>query len=258
MRINKSVSRAIEILQLISQNRNPLTIADISKSLRIPKSSTFEILHTLLEKDIVEVENQNSKAFTLGLKLFEITLLALGKTDLHREARPMLEDLMYQTGETVFLAVEDGGEMVYLGKEEGPSMIRATAHLGSRMPMYCTGLGKALLAAYPEDRIREITGGGRLAPLTRNTIKHYDDLIKELDSIRRRGYSIDNQECILDVFCVAAPIYDQTETPVAAISIASQASKMDKEKLEKFAKLVPNAALNISRRLGFRGEKLFL
>ena len=154
--------------------------------------------------------------------------------------------------------MEDRGEMVYLGKEEGLSMIRATANLGSRMPMYCTGLGKALLAAYSENRVREITGGGRLALLTDNTIKHYDDLIRELDSTRRRGYSIDNQECILDVFCVAAPIYDQTEKPVAAISIASQACKMDKERLEKFAKLVQNAALNISRRLGFRGEKLYL
>jgi len=257
MRINKSVSRAIDILQLISQTPHPLTIAEISKMLGIPKSSTFEILHTLLNKNIVEVGNENFKAFKLGLKLYEVTLLALGKTDLHREARPLLEDLMYQTGETVFLAVEDHGQMVYLGKVEGPSMIRATANLGARMPMYCTGLGKALLAAYPENRVSEITGPGRLVSLTENTIKHYDDLVEELESTRRRGYSVDNQECILDVFCVAAPIYDQTEKPIAATSIASQASKMDKERLEKFAKLVQNAALNISRRLGFRGEKLY-
>ena len=102
MRMNKSVYRAIDILQLISRNRNPLTIGEISKTLGIPNSSTFEILHTLLEKNIVEVGNENFKAFKLGLKLYEITLLALGKTDLHREARPLLEDLMYQTGETVF------------------------------------------------------------------------------------------------------------------------------------------------------------
>lgn len=89
---------------------------------------------------------------------------------------------------------------------------------------------------------------------TENTIRRYDDLVRSLESTRRKGYSIDNQECILDVFCVAVPIYDHTEKPVAAISIASQASKMDKERLEKFAKLVQNAALNISRRLGYRGE----
>ncbi len=83
-----------------------------------------------LDKNILELENENVKAFKLGLKLCEITLLALGKTDLHQETRPLLEDFMCQTGETVFLAAEGHGEMVYLGKVEGPSMIRATANLG--------------------------------------------------------------------------------------------------------------------------------
>lgn len=74
MRVNKSVSRAIDILQLISQNPHPLTIAEVSKILGIPKSSTFEILHALLDKNILELENENFKAFKLGLKLYEITL----------------------------------------------------------------------------------------------------------------------------------------------------------------------------------------
>jgi len=257
MRNNRSASRVIDILRLISTKDHALTISEISQTLGIPKSSTFEILYTLLEKNIVEIANEDLKTFRLGLGLFEIVLSALAKTDLHREARPLLEMTGSKIGETVFLAVEDQGEMVYLDKVEGPSMLRTTANLGSRMPMHCVALGKALLAAYPKDKVKEIISRRKLVQRTKNTIINYSDLMKELDATRKRGYSIDNQEAAPDVFCVAAPVYDGLGKPVAAVSIATHASKMKSGRLREFAERIQNTALTISKRLGFQEDRLF-
>ena len=170
MRINKSAARTIDIIELFSKKGKPLTLTEISKTLGIPKTSAFDIIYTLLEKNILEYENEKFKTFQLGLKLFEVTLLALGKTDLHRVARPYLDQLIEKTGETVYLAVENNGEVVYLDKAEGAFAVRFAAELGTRRPIYCTGLGKSILASYTDAKVREIIKGNRLTPITENTI----------------------------------------------------------------------------------------
>ena len=257
MRINKSAARTIDIIELFSKKGKPLTLTEISKTLEIPKTSAFDIIYTLLEKNILEYENEKFKTFQLGLRLFEITLLALGKTDLHRVARPHLDQLLEKTGETVYLAVENNGEVVYLDKAEGTFAVRFAAELGTRRPLYCTGLGKSILAAHTDAKVREIIKRNRLTPITENTITSYNELLEELEAIRERGYAIDNQECAKGIFCVAAPIYGTSDKPIAAISIATSASSMDAEKLQKWGVLIPETALIISRKLGFPKDKLF-
>jgi len=210
-----------------------------------------------VEKEYLQVEDENLKTFKLGIKLFQAGTSYLKKMDLNREARPLLEDMMKKSGETVFLAVDVNGMTVYLDKVEGSSSTRTTSVLGSSNPMYCTGLGKALLAAYPEDRVKAITGGGSLKAVTEHTLKYYDDLISDLKEVRKRGYSIDDRENEEDVFCVAAPVYDRTGKPIAAISIASLASKINSSRQELFGNLVKTTALEISRRLGYVGAELY-
>lgn len=257
MRINKSTARTIDILELFSKKNKPLTLTEISKILGIPKTSAFDIIYTLLDKNILEYDNKQFKTFQIGLRLFEVALLALGKTDLHRVSRPYLDQLLEKTGETVYLAVENNGEVVYLEKAEGTSAVRFAAELGTRRPIYCTGLGKAILAAHTDTKVREIIKRNRLTPFTENTITTYNELLEELEAIRERGYAIDNQECVKDIFCVAAPICGISDKPIAAISIATDASSMDAGKLEKLSVLISESALKISRKLGFAKDKLF-
>jgi len=234
-----------------------MTISEISQALKIPKSSTFELLYTMVEKEYLQIEDENLKTFKLGIRLFQAGTSYLKKMDLNREARPLLEDMMKKSGETAFLAADVNGMVVYLDKVEGSSSTRTTSVLGSSNPMYCTGLGKALLAAYPEEKVRAITGGDSLKVVTENTLSCYDDLISDLREVRKRGYSIDNMENEEDVFCVAAPVYDRAAKPIAAISIASLASKINSSRLELFGNLVKNTALDISRRLGYMGDELY-
>jgi Transcriptional regulator len=234
-----------------------MTITDISHALDMPKSSTFELLYTLVEEGFLEIDNDVLKTFRLGMKAFEVGVAFVARTDLHRAARPLIEELMAKSGETVFLAVEDKGSIVYLDKAESQSSIRTTCVMGSRNMMYRTGMGKALLASYTDDKVREITGGGELQTATPYSICHHNELVRELVEIRKRGYSIDNRENEMEIICVAAPIYDRNNRAVAAISIASPYSKMNENRQKEFSEMVMETALEISHRMGYLGSILY-
>lgn len=246
----------MKILELVSKAEKPMTITEISRALDVPKSSTFELLYTLAEEGFLEMD-EGMKTFTLGMKAFEVGVAYVANTDLHRAARPLLENLMNKSGETVFLAVEDKGNIVYIDKAESQSSIRTTCVMGSRIIMYRTGMGKALLATYSDERVREITGGGFLKTATPYSLRHHDDLVRELLEIRKRGYSIDNRENEMEIICVAAPVFDRLHRAVAAISIASPYSKMNEERQQLFSQMVVETALGISKRLGFLGDRLY-
>ncbi|MGE7907605.1 IclR family transcriptional regulator [Peribacillus sp. NPDC094092] len=257
VKLNKSASRVMDILVLLSREDQPLTVSEISRELKVPKSSTFEILTTMVEKGFLQVDD-HLKTYKLGLKLFEVGAAYLHNTDLHKEARPYLETLMTKTGETAFLAIESDGEVVYLDKVEAPSSIRTTATLGNRNPMYRTGLGKAILAGYSDDKVRELMGNTEFIQRTSNSITSFDSLIENLNQIRQRGYSIDDRENEEDVFCIAAPVYDESNRPVAAISVAGLATRMKDDEKDKYSEFLVEAALGISKRLGYRNDRLFI
>lgn len=246
----------MDILVLLSRENQPLTVSEISRELNVPKSSTFEILTTMVEKGFLQVDD-HLKTYKLGLKLFEVGAAYLYNTDLHKEARPYLETLMTKTGETAFLAIESDGEVVYLDKVEAPSSIRTTATLGNRNPMYRTGLGKAILAGYSDEKVKELMGNKEFIQRTSNSITSYNSLIENLNQIRQRGYSIDDRENEEDIFCVAVPVYDASNRPVAAISVAGLVTRMKEEELDKYSKYLVDAALGISKRLGYRKDRLF-
>lgn len=259
MKTNRSVARALEVLELIGSRREPLTITEIAKMLDIPKSTAFELIHTLVEKGYLETDNQKQKTFKLGLKAFQTGIAYLEKTDFFREIRPLLETLMSATKETVFLVQESNGRVVYIDKVEGTASVKTSSVLGSTNPMHCTGVGKALLAAYGDDKIRQIVERTGLSAKTQHSITDRDRLAVEMTATRRRGYAIDDRESELEIFCVAAPIYDKDGNPVAGISIASPASRMvgNQDRITEFGRLVGETALAASRRLGFRGGRLF-
>lgn len=258
MKLNKSVSRVVGIMELLAKNKKPLTLSEISRELDIPKSSTFEIVYTLVAKEYLEVVDERSKTFKLGMKTFEIGASILTQTDLHSVARPLLDNLMLKTGETIFLAVEDKGEIVYLDKvESNRTTIRSSANLGSRNKMYYTGLGKALLSTYSNERVRDILAKEELVSRTAHTITNIDDLLADLEETRERGYAIDDRESEIEIFCIAAPIFDRTNQAVGALSTALLYLKIDDKMLEHISSLVVQTALEISHKLGYIGDRLY-
>lgn len=258
LKINKSAARTIDILNLLSVSSKPLTQLEISQALDMPKSSTYELIYTLLEKGIVEFDNEDLRTFRLSLNIFEIGMTVLDKVEFHKISRSFLEELSHKTGETVFMAVEDTGAIVYVDRIEKNSSITTAAGLGTRRPIHCTGLGKALLATYSANRVKEIWEmRDQKVIYTNYTIREYNVLIADLQQTRERGYAIDNREIEDEIFCVAAPIYDRTDKAIGAISIASIYLKMDKNRTELFGKMIMETALDISKRMGFRRNRIY-
>ena len=256
IKINRTVARAADILENVAKSQKPLSLAEISKGLDIPKSSAFDILHTLVHKNFLSV-NEEAKTFQLDIKSFEIGNAYLSRSHVHSVAQPYLKEISLQTGETAFLAVPNKDRLVYLDKVEGKSPTRTTCTIGDRNHMHCTGLGKAMLASMPMDKVRAITGEGALPKHTDHTITDFRQLTAELAEIRKRGYSTDNCEDNDFVFCIGAPILDHAGICLGAISISMIYTPFAQEKEPIYAALIISAALKISQQFGYGAKSLY-
>jgi DNA-binding IclR family transcriptional regulator len=255
--INRSVKRALEILQLLKDEEKPMNIAEICKAMNIPRSSVYDIVNTLYVEGFIETVSESTKSFKLGLRAFEIGAAYLSQIELAPTARPYLEKLMRRSEATAFLAIEHKGQLVYLDKVEAPTAVRTSAQLGSRNAMYCTGLGKAVMATYAEDRVKQIFKAETIKKHTERTITKYSQLKEELANTRKRGYATDDREANVEVFCVAAPIYDISNKAIAAISLAMLYSNLNADTIHRFADEVTSSALEISHKLGSLRNSLY-
>lgn len=253
---NKSASRALDILELLALEKKPMALKEISTKLVLPKSSTFELLYTLANKGYLVIDDVRLKTFKLGIKTFQIGAAYIANTGLG-VATPHLEQLTSKSKETTFLAVEDKAEVVYLNKVESAFSVRLTATLGSRSPMHCTALGKAMLAGLPDEAVEIIVNDKGLLPRTKNTITDLCQLKAELEAIRKSGFAIDRRENEEEVICVAAPVYSKDSKLVAAISISTLASRINNERLNELSGMVVDAALKISSDLGYLDKTLY-
>ncbi len=257
IRRNKSAYRAIEVISLIAENKKPMTIAQISKELDIPGSSAFELIYTLVETGVIVVDSEELKTFKLGVRIFEIGSRYLDDISFNNMSLKYLEKLSSITGETVFLDVEDKGNVTHINKVEGTNTFRSTCSVGHRNYMHCTSVGKALLASYSNEKVKEIVERHGLVKKTEHTITKLEDLMDDLEITRTRGYSIDDREDVFDGLCIGAPIYNHLNEPIAAISVSCQYSNMTKTKIEEFGELTKSIALEISKQMGFKGNQTY-
>ena len=190
----------------------------------------------------------------MGLKLFELGSKAIAHLDWRERARPVLQRLASQTGETAHLCILDDGEVLYLEKVEAPRTVRVPSIVGRRYPAHCGAAGKTLLAFQPEEEIEELIKRRGLKAYTRNTLTTPAQLREGLRLVREQGYAIDNEEFEEGLECIGAPIRDYSGKVVAAISIAGPAFRITEDKLPVLARSVIEAAQELSDDLGYRGE----
>ncbi len=257
MVLNEAVVRAIDIISLVAASSRPLTLSEICKKTGIPKTSAFGIVNTLVHKRALEVADDQVKSFRIGLGILETTLAALSESDLLKAARPTLEELNGLIGETILFAVEDNGQMVFLDMLQGEAYLRAIVKLGTRVEMHCSAIGKAVLAAMPENELLTFLNDSPLSKKTTHTITSRAELMKDLQATRQRKFSLDDEENVEEVRCVGAPIYSRSRKVIAGVSITTHASRVDRDKLEYYGALIHNAALKISRRMGFSETDLY-
>lgn len=255
--LNTAILRGIEVLRFVGESDEPVTIAEISKFLDIPKTSVFNIVNTLLSEKFLVINNARLKSYELGIGVFELGSLYLNKTELTKISSSILENLSNKVGETVFLAVANDNELVYLDKRESKGNLRTTGNLGSRISMYSTSLGKAILATYNDAQLNKYFDEVTLVPKTSNTITDKVLLLDNLNSIRERGYSISNEENEDGLFCIAVPIYNRVSQVIAAVSISTLKIKISAERIDEYKEYLTMAALDISKKLGYAKESLY-
>ena len=248
-KISVTVAKAFGIVEALApETDRGLTLADLSQRVALPKSTVHRYLATLLELGLAQ--RSDTDRFRLGTKVIELAGVYLANSDLRNESQNTLDTLSAQANETVHLAVRSETEVVYIAKVESRHAVRMYSYIGARLPMYCTALGKAMMAFGPEDWLQETLGRG-LEPRTPHTIINASALKADLEAIRARGFSIDNEENEIGVRCVGAPVFDFTRSVIGAISLSGPTERMDQERSAELGPVVREAARQISKRMGY-------
>ena len=246
---NSSIEKAFKILSKLSQSRKyEMGVAELSRTLKMHKSTVHRFLATMEKIGIVE-KNKNNGKYRLGLKLFELGSAVCLKEILIDRAREYLEDLHWYLNETVHLAMLKDGKIAYLDKIVADRNFVIVSGIGKRLPAHCTGLGKAMLAFLPRKDVERIIKKHGLPRFTKNTITSKKKLFEELKTIRERGYAIDNEEIEDGLRCIAAPIFDGNGKVVAAVSISGPVSRINEKTIEEYSKYVVKTANRISKEL---------
>ncbi len=253
----KSVSRAVDLLLLFADSRRDFTLQNISELLELPKSSTFDLVNTLVEKGMLEVKSVSQKTYGLSLMAFEIGSAAVADVGVIDIARPYLQELNRTTRGTVFLGTENRGRIIYLDRAEDLSLIKADARVGDRRNLHSTSLGKAMLFAYSDDLILKLLGPEPYpanTPLTKTTSF---EILKDAKETRARGFAVDDREDGPNMYCIGSVVRNLHNEPVASISVSSPIGTVTEDKKIFIANKVKETALLISKQLGFCGQILY-
>lgn len=217
--------------------REPQTLSALSRRLRLAKSTTHRLLHTLLTRGFVQPGPDG--AYFLGQK-------ALWLTESRGAVQALLDGVRDQTGETVNLGYLTGHNIVYVARSLSTQALRWGVEVGSRVPCYCSGMGKAVLAFRPDIAVRE----EELVPFTERTITDPAKLAENLREVRSQGFAFDDQEYIRGVSCIALPIASRIGQVVGSLSISGPSVRFNRAVAESHLPLLKDTARRISQTLG--------
>jgi DNA-binding IclR family transcriptional regulator len=252
----QTVTHALSLLESF-EGEEELGVTDLARRLDLHKNNVFRLLATLLEKGYIEQDSDTDR-YRLGVRCLEIGQSFAGNRGLVRHARPHLESLTRETGESAHLAVLRDFEVVHLDGEQSDQLVNAGSRMGCRLPAHCTATGKVLLGC-ADERVRQEfdrlwVSAGRLESRTRSTILDREKLFEELRTVAGQGYALDNEECAVGMRCAAAPVYDAAGRTVAALSVSGPSFRLDAERLvDRVVPAVANSAERLSARLGYLG-----
>ncbi|MGD6943194.1 IclR family transcriptional regulator [Cytobacillus gottheilii] len=248
----QSLERALTLLNVLSEYPNGIQITRLAEQVGLSKSTVHRLLSTLIDMNYVSKDTETDK-YKIGFQIIYISRNVLNNIELIPISKPFLKKLSSDVNETIHLCMEDKGEVVYIDKIESNQTIRMYSRIGSRAPMYCTGVGKVLLSGKDQEQFEEIAAKTDFITRTENTIRSRDELKREVETIRAQGYALDNIENEEGIRCIAAPIYDYTGKIIASFSISGPSSRITMERIDdELQNKIQETARNISKQLGYR------
>jgi IclR family pca regulon transcriptional regulator len=253
---SQSLERGLAILSSFRSGRSLVGVSELARELGLGRSTTHRYVATLARLGYLQ-QDEATRRYRLGLRVLDLGFSALNSMELRDVAAPHLQELSDETGRTVNMAILDGAHIVYIERcrsaSAGQREIDLSLHVGSRLPAYCTSMGKVLLAHLADDAregVLERTDFARRGP---NTIMTQETLEKELVHIRCSGFALNDEELAYGLRSIAMPIRSSNGGVVAAINLAAHRSMISLDDL--VARLSPGlrqTAGAISARLGYR------
>lgn len=257
--MNNTLIKSFEIIKLISSHKEGLTLAQIVKELELPKSTVYNIVHTLESIGMLSTTDDKLPTYRLGVEALRIGLSYLSGTTLDSVARPVLSDLCTETNETVFMSVRSGkSELVYIMKYLSNSEFQTISSIGTVRPLLSIAMGKAMLSTMTDEEVAEIITPDAFLYCSIPTITNLSSLLEYLHKTRQLGYAmeatIENPQFASSV---AAPVMDINNQLVGAISIVIMHDPYDMNRVNALGKRVNAAALEISKKMGYLKDNLY-
>ncbi len=250
----KTIGDAFNILRALAEEGRPLGVADLSVREGYVRSKVHRLLDTLRFEGWVD-QDPTSRKYSLGSAVLELALSKLKSTDLIKAVEPYLAELVRRCEETAHLAVLDHNQVLYLDKKEAPQAIGIISRIGERMPLHCTALGKTLISELEPKTLKKIIDSVGLKPYTPHSIVDYRELEEELNQVRRDGFAEDNEEVVMGMFCLAAPVKNHMGRVEAAVSVSVPVYRLTGEKRALVKKEVIRTAALASGRLGYKNHQ---
>jgi IclR family KDG regulon transcriptional repressor len=240
-------AKGIAVLQLVADSHN-LSKHELQQRCGLPRQTLHRLLKALEAEQLVECSHDNR--YHLGARMFQFAGRAIEQNEILHGAEPELRRLSELTRETTHLAVRSGEQMVYLLKQDSPQAVRLATHVGGRVALHASSIGKSLLAFLPEDERDQIIDDLELPRITEYTVSSKKRLCEQLREIVQRGYAVATQESELDVQCYGAAILDHRRMPVAGVSISVPMFRLASDPESHYIEPLLETCHRISERIG--------
>jgi IclR family acetate operon transcriptional repressor len=244
----QALDRALDVLEALAA-RDGTTLTELADYLNQSPATMYRVLTTLQHRQYVE-SNPERQEWFVGPEAFRLGSAFLRSTNIVERSRSVMRDLVVRTGETANLGIERDGHVLFVSQVETHETIRAFFPPGTRAPLHASGIGKALLSAFDDDRVEAFIKTAKLVSFTDKTVANAEQVREAIRQTRQRGYSFDDEERTLGMRCVAASIVNSYGEAVAGISVSGPIVRMTNTKVSEIGRLVVEAANEVSRRLG--------
>ena len=247
-----AVTRALALLDRLAAQREPMSLAQLTAELALPKSSVHGLCNTLMSFGYLR--RQPDGAFLIGPRVMSLAEAFVSGTDVAQEFSALWADAGAAPEETVVLSVLNGTDALYVAVRNSARPLGLAFNVGMRLPAYLSGSGKAMLAYQTPDAVRKIFADGLHTHLTRKGPRELESLLKELAQTRKRGYSVDDETVREGVYSFGAPVFDAAGNAVAGVAVCINKALLGADRGERHREAVLKVARTLSQRLGARAK----
>ncbi len=249
--MSSSVKKAFAIIQYVAGHQGELTLSELGRQLKVNKTTMFRYLETLESLDLLE---KRDGSWFLGMELFSLGHKVDIQSRIVEKVHPVIFNYSVMVNETLSFAGFVNGAAIYFDKVESSRGLQMRARLGDRLPFHCTALGKAILSVLPEDTREDVLRHLVFAPYTAHTITNKEELLYQIDAIKEKGYSLEQEELEPGLSCIGVPLYVDHMNFYGAVSFSGASSHLTEERMMALVEVLGNVADEITGTLKTNGS----